>query len=62
MARPKKETKAVTIRLPISLIERLEGFCEQSGQTKTIAVERSIGMYIDDYEEKQQLISREIKE
>lgn len=53
MARPKKESAPTSFRLDVAVLERLNKFCEDSGQTKTTAVERAIAMYIDDYEEKQ---------
>ena len=53
MARPKKENTPTSFRLDTAISERLTRFCEDSGQTKTTAVERALTMYIDDYEEKQ---------
>lgn len=53
MARPKKESAPISFRLDVAVLERLNRFCEDSGQSKTIAVERAITMYIKDYEEKQ---------
>ena len=38
------------------LYERLEALCEDAGQTKTIAVERALALYLEDYEEKQKLL------
>lgn len=52
MGRPKKDSKAMSIRLETQLFDRLTKHCENSGQSKTIAIERAITMYIDDYEEK----------
>lgn len=53
MARPKKESAPTSFRLDVAVLERLNKFCEDSGQSKTVAVERAITMYINDYEEKQ---------
>lgn len=44
----------VCIETPI--YERLEALCNDAGQTKTVAVERALLLYLDDYEEKQQLL------
>ena len=41
----------VCIEKPI--YERLEQVCADAGQTKTIAVERALNAYLDDYMEKQ---------
>ena len=53
MARAKKESAPTSFRLDVAVLERLTSFCEDSGQSKTVAVERAITMYIDDYEKKQ---------
>lgn len=52
MAQKAKESKAFNIRMELKTSERLNDFCEDSGQTKTTAVERAINMYIDDYNRK----------
>ena len=57
MARPKvRETQSFTIRMDKELFDRLGDYCERSGQTKTIAIERALGMYIDDYDHKMELL------
>lgn len=38
--------------------ERLEKFSEESGQSKTFAVERALMAYMDDYEEKQRILKK----
>lgn len=53
MAKKLKESQPFSIRMKKTTFDRLEQFCEASGQTKTTAVERALEMYIDDYEEKQ---------
>lgn len=62
MARPKKDTTPTSFRLSTAVHERLERFCEESGQSKTTAVERAITMYIDDYDAKQVFISKGTKQ
>ncbi|MGN0265543.1 MAG: ribbon-helix-helix protein, CopG family [Oliverpabstia sp.] len=51
MARPKKPNHPVTVRLEQELYDRLNDFCERSGQPKTVAIERALKAYIDDYDE-----------
>lgn len=58
MPKTKKNTAPVSFRLAADVNERLEKFHRDSGQSKTVAVERALTMYIDDYEEKQ----RKLKE
>ena len=52
MARAKKDNVPVSVRLEKGIFEKLSRFCEDSGQPKTVAVERALEMYIDDYYEK----------
>lgn len=58
MARPKtRDTQSITIRMDSDLFDRLSDYCERSGQTKTVAVERALAMFIDDYDEKMKLLA-----
>ena len=50
MARPKKDSSPVTIRMEQKVYERLNAFCESSGQPKTTAIERALTEYIDAYD------------
>lgn len=56
MPRQKKDAKILNIKLASAINEKLERFCEESGQSKTVAVERALIMYIEDYNKKQQII------
>lgn len=56
MARPKKPHHAVTVRLEQNIFEQLKQFCDDSGQSKTVAIERALAMYMADYYKKQQII------
>ena len=60
MPKSKKDTHSFSIRLDKSINNRLEEFCFHSGQSKTKAIERAITMYIDDYDEKQKIINKNI--
>lgn len=57
MPRAKKENTPTSFRLATEVYDRLTKFCEESGQPKTVAVERAITMYIDDYEAKKARIN-----
>lgn len=57
MPRTKKENVPVSFRLAKEVNERLEQFCQDSGQSKTVAVERALIMYIEDYEAKQKKLN-----
>jgi predicted DNA-binding protein len=53
MARPKKNGTYLNVCIETPIYERLEALCVDAGQTKTVAVERALMLYLDDYEEKQ---------
>ena len=50
MPRQKKDCASMSIRIDISIYNRLNVFCEQSGQSKTTAIERALEQYIDVYD------------
>ena len=56
MGRPKKNGTYLNICIETPIYERLEALCEDAGQTKTVAVERALTAYLDDYEEKHLLM------
>ena len=56
MAKARKENVPVSVRMEKSVYEKLNQFCTDSGQSKTVAVERALEMYIDDYYEKMSII------
>ena len=49
MARPKKDGKVLNMKLGMTTYEKLERFCEESGQTKTLAVERFLDKCLNEY-------------
>ena len=59
MPRMKKENTPTSFRLATDVYDRLVKFCEESGQPKTVAVERAITMYIDDYDAKMKRLEEE---
>lgn len=62
MGRPKKNGTYLNICIETPIYERLEALCEDAGQTKTVAVERALKLYLDDYEKKQQKLKEMEKE
>ena len=56
MARPKKNGTYLNVCIETPIYERLEKLCEDAGQTKTVAVERALNLYLDNYEEKQRIL------
>ncbi len=53
MAKPKKNGTYLNVCIESSIYDRLNRFSEDAGQAKTVAVERALAAYLDDYEEKQ---------
>lgn len=56
MARSKKDSVAITVRLDREVFDLLERYAADSGQTKTVAVERAIRMYAEDYYKKYKML------
>ena len=51
MPRPKKDYVLFNMRVDRTVMERFNGYCEEVGQTKTLAFERIVSAYLDQYEE-----------
>ena len=49
MARPKKENHPISIRMDKAIYDRLNEFCDVSGQPKTVAIERAVAAYVNAY-------------
>lgn len=58
MAREKKENVPVSIRVEKQTYDRLMKFCEKSGQPKTVAIERAVNLYIDEYNKKMERVEK----
>ena len=49
MARAKKDGRYVNYYIEREVYEKLETYCEEVGQTKTVAIERILTRYLDNY-------------
>ncbi len=49
MPREKKDAKILNIKLASPVHEQLSRFCEESGLSKTIATEKILAAFFDDY-------------
>lgn len=56
MARPKKNGTYLNVCIETSIYERLEELCNEAGQSKTVAVERALTEYLDNYQKKQEML------
>ena len=52
MPKPGKDWKALNIKIQSSIYEQLEKYCEETGLSKTVAVERILSKAFKEYEEK----------
>lgn len=50
----KSEFQALTIRLDRNVYDKLDKYCSDSGQSKTVAIHRALEQYIDSYYEMQE--------
>ena len=56
MAKPKKNGTYLNVCIDTSIYNKLEVICEEAGQTKTVAVERALKEYLDNFEKKQEML------
>ena len=54
MPRPKKDNYPLSLRIENNVDDRLTQYCEDSGQNKTLAIERALMVYIDEYYRQQE--------
>lgn len=50
MAKQRKESKPCSLRMDADVYAVLEKYCEKSGQSKTVAIERGIMLLAKEYE------------
>lgn len=58
MSRPKKDGRYLNLYLDRALHDEFEQFCESLGQTKTVAAERALRMYMDTMKQNPEQIMR----
>lgn len=49
MSREKKDAKLLNIKLDRAVHEQLEQFCDESGMTKTLATEKILAQFFEEY-------------
>lgn len=52
MPKPRKDWKALNIKIQSSVYNELEKYCEETGLSKTVAVERILNKAFKEYGEK----------
>ena len=60
MPRAKKDAKNFACKLDREIYEKLEEFCQLSGQNKTLVVERAVQKYLENNLEKMREFSKEL--
>lgn len=61
MARLKKDSHPFSIRMDQLLYDRLTDYCQRSGQSKTVAIERAVEKFINEYDEMMQKLKNNKK-
>lgn len=61
MPRPKKDYKVLSIKLSTPIHDKLNLFCDESGISKTVAVEKVLDLFLDGYFDKPEVERRLIK-
>ncbi len=54
MARQKKESVSLHMKVDAELMQRFNAYCDEVGQTKTMAFERIVASFLDERDEKLQ--------
>lgn len=49
MPQMKKDAKILNIKLAREVSDKLERFCDESGMSKTVATEKILAQYFEDY-------------
>lgn len=60
MPRERKDSKNFACKFDRAIFEKLEEFCELSGQNKTAVVERAVQKYLEENLEKMREFSKEL--
>lgn len=60
MPREKKDAKNFACKFDREIFEKLEEFCELSGQSKTLVVERAVEKYLEENLEKMREFSKQL--
>ncbi len=60
MPREKKDSRNFTCKFDREIFERLEEFCQLSGQSKTTVVERAVQKYLEENLEKMREFSKQL--
>lgn len=60
MSRAKKDSKNFACKFDREIFEKLEEFCQLSGQNKTLVVERAVQKYLENNLEKMREFSKEL--
>ena len=56
MARAKKDYLCLSMKVDAEVMKRFNQYCEEVGQTKTLAFERMVTDYVDRYEQEKKLV------
>lgn len=49
MARAKKDGRYINYYIEKEVVDKLDQYCDETGLTKTVAIERILGKYFEEY-------------
>ena len=58
MSRPKKNGTYLNVCIDSDIYRRLATYCKAAGQSKTVAVERSLCEYIENYDRERSILEQ----
>ena len=58
MPRQKKNAIVLNMRVDAAVMERFNSYCEEVGQTKTLAFERIVSAYLDQRDEEKKSLEK----
>ena len=61
MARPAKDTHAISLKISTPVYNRLNQHCDDTGITKTAIIEKAITEYLNRYDKERVFIERNMK-
>ena len=61
MAKEKKDSKMISMRISNEVDERINNYCEITGATRTSVMERAVSVFLDRYDEEQEFLKKNMK-
>lgn len=56
MPRPKKDFTSLNMKVDSEVMKRFNSYCEEAGQTKTLAFERIVTAFLNQYDKDKEIV------